>query len=134
MESLISDKMQTEFNKFEEKVHLKFVNLRGELLQVDSKLNTLQLQLTDKMTTELNKFQADIDKKFVHFNEDLTDFKSTATEQLDAKFKLVDDDFNALETTILSRVDIFENSVNVRMDCIDDKINILNDKVDHIHD
>ena len=31
-------------------------------------------------------------------------------------------------------MDFFENSVNVRMDCIDDKINILNDKVDHIHD
>ena len=134
MESLISEKMQTEFNKFEEKVDLKFVNLRGELLQVDSKLNTLQLQLTDKMTTELNKFQADIDNKFVHFNEELTDFKSTVTEQLDAKFKLVNDEFNALETNLLSRVDIFENSVNVRMDCIDDKINILNDKVDHIHD
>ena len=134
LESLISEKMQTEFNKFEEKVDLKFVNLRGELLQVDSKLNTLQLQLTDKMTTEMNKFQADIDNKFVHFNKELTDFKSTVTEQLDAKFKLVNDDFNALETNLLSRVDIFENSVNVRMDCIDDKINILNDKVDHIHD
>ena len=84
LESLISEKMQTEFNKFEEKVDLKFVNLRGELLQVDSKLNTLQLQLTDKMTTEMNKFQADIDNKFVHFNEELTDFKSTVTEQLDA--------------------------------------------------
>ena len=47
---------------------------------------------------------------------------------------MVNDEFNALETNILSRVDIFENSVNVRMDCIDDKINILNDKVDHIHD
>ena len=47
---------------------------------------------------------------------------------------MVSDDFNALETNILCRVDIFENSVNVRMDCIDDKINILNDKVDHIHD
>ena len=134
MESLISEKMQTEFNKFEEKVDLKFVNLRGELLQVDSKLNTLQLQLTDKMTTEMNKFQADIDNKFVHLNEELTDFKSTVTEQLDAKFKLVNDDFNALETNILSREDIFENSVNVRMDCIDDKINILNDKVDDVHD
>ena len=134
MESLISEKMQTEFNKFEENVDLKFVNLRGELLQVDSKLNTLQLQLTDKMTTEMNKFQADIDNEFVHLNEELTDFKSTVTEQLDAKFKLVNDDFNALETNLLSRVDIFENSVNVRMDCIDDKINILNDKVDHIHD
>ena len=33
-----------------------------------------------------------------------------------------------------SRVDFFETSVNVEMDCIDDKINILNDKVDHIHD
>ena len=134
MESLISEKMQTEFSKFEEKVDLKFVNLRGELLQVDSKLNTLQLQLTDKMTTELNKFQAYIDNKFVHFNEELTDFKSTVTEQLDAKFKLVNDNFKTLETNILSRVDFFENSVNVRMDGIDDKINILNDTVDHIHD
>ena len=110
------------------------MNWRGELLQVDSELNTFQLQLTDKMTTEMNKFQADIDNKFVHFNEELTDFKSTVTEQLDAKFKLVNYEFNALETNLLSRVDIFENSVNVRMDCIDDKINILNDKVDHIHD
>ena len=76
-------------------------------MQVDSKLNTFQLQLTDKMTTELNKFQADIDKKFAHFNEELTDFKSTVTKQLDAKFKLFDDDFNALETNLLSRVDIF---------------------------
>ena len=69
-----------EFNKFEEKVDLKFVNLRGELLQVDSKLNTLQLQLTDKMTTELDQFQTDIDNKFVHLNEELTDFKSTLTK------------------------------------------------------
>ena len=46
------------------------MNLRGELLQVDSKLNTLQLQLTDQMTTELDKFQADIDKKFVCFNDE----------------------------------------------------------------
>ena len=50
--------MQTEFN--EEKVDLKFVNLREELLQVDSKLNMLLLQLTDKMTTELYKLRADI--------------------------------------------------------------------------
>ena len=47
---------------------------------------------------------------------------------------MVDYNFKTLETNILSRVDFFENSVNVRMDCIDDKINILNDKVDHIHD
>ena len=60
------------------------------------------------MTTELNKFQADIDKKFVHFNVELTDFKSTVTDQLDSKFKLVDDDFNALEMNILSRVDILK--------------------------
>ena len=80
MESLISDKMQTEFNKFEEKVDMKFVNLRGKLLQVDSKSNTLQLQLTVKMTTELDRFQTDINNKFVHLNEELTDFKSTVTE------------------------------------------------------
>ena len=58
--------------------------------------NTLQLQLTDKMTTELDKFQAEIDKKFVHFNEELTNFKPTVAEQLDAKFKLVEDNFYKL--------------------------------------
>ena len=110
MQSNIAEKMQTEFNKFEEKVYLKFVHLRGELLQVDYKLNMLQLQLTDKMTTELDKFQADIDKKFVYFTEELTAFKSTVTEQLDAKFKLVDANFNTLETNISSRVDFFEKS------------------------
>ena len=114
--------MQTEFNKFEEKVDMKFVNSREELLQVNSKLNTPELQRTDKLTTELDKFQAYREKKFVHFNEELTDFKSTVTEQLDTKFKLVDDKFKILETNILSRVDFFEYSVNVRMDCIDDKI------------
>ena len=47
---------------------------------------------------------------------------------------MVDYNFKTLETNIQSRVDFFENSVNVRMDCIDDNINILNDKVNHIHD
>ena len=47
---------------------------------------------------------------------------------------MVDDNFKTLETNILSRVDFFENSENVRMNCIDDKINVLNDTMDHIHD
>ena len=115
LDANLSDRMQTEFDKFEGEMDLKFVKLRGEVMQVSEKFTDLQSAMTDE----------------------LSDFRSTVIQEidtkLDVKFNSVDEKFENLETNIINRVEVFEMSVNSRMDCIDEKVNIVNDKVDEIH-
>ena len=111
----LSERMQTEFDKFEGKMDLKFVKLRGEVMEVSEKFTDLQSAMTDELTNFRSTVIQEIDTK------------------LDVKFNSVDEKFENFETNIINRVELFEMSVNSRMDCIDDKVNIVNDKVDEIH-
>ena len=101
----LSDRMQTEFDKFEGEMDLKFVKLRGEVMQVSEKFTDLRSAMTDE----------------------LSDFRSTVIQEIDAKldvrFNSVDEKFENLETNIINQVEVFEMSVNSRMDCIDEKVN-----------
>ena len=69
--------------------------------------------------------------------DELSNIRPTIIQEidtrLDVEFNSVDEKFENLETNIISRVEVFEMSVNSRMDCIDEKVNIVNDKVDEIH-
>ena len=111
----LSDRMQTEFAKFEGEMDLKFVKLRGEVMQVSEKFTDLQSAMTDELSNFRSTVIQEIDTK------------------LDVKFNSVDEKFENLETNIINRVELFEMSVNSQMDCIDEKVNIVNDKVDEIH-
>ena len=111
----LSDRMQTEFEKFEGEMDLKFVKLRGEVMQVSEKFTDLQSAMIDELSNFRSTVIQEIDTK------------------LDVKFNSVDEKFENLETNIINRVELFEMSVNSRMDCIDEKVNIVNDKVDEIH-
>ena len=115
LDANLSDRMQTEFDKFEGEMDLKFVKLRGEVMQVSEKFTDLQSAMTDELSNFRSTIIQEIDTR------------------LDVKFDSVDEKFENLETNIISRVEVFEMSVNSRMDCIDEKVNIVNDKVDEIH-
>ena len=52
----LSDKMQAEFDKFEGEMDLKFVKLRGEVMQVSEKFTDLQ----SAMTVELSNFRSTV--------------------------------------------------------------------------
>ena len=115
LDANLSDRMQTEFDKFEGELDLKFVKLRGEVMQVSEKFTDLQSAMTDELSNFRSTIIQEIDSR------------------LDVKFNSVDEKFENLETNIIGRVELFEMSVNSRMDCIDEKVNIVNDKVDEIH-
>ena len=115
LDATLSDRMQTEFDKFEGELDLKFVKLRGEVMQVSEKFTDLQSAMTDELSNFRSTIIQEIDSR------------------LDVKFNSVDEKFANLETNIIGRVELFEMSVNSRMDCIDEKVNIVNDKVDEIH-
>ena len=115
LDATLSDRMQTEFDKFEGELDLKFVKLRGEVMQVSEKFTDLQSAMTDELSNFRSTIIQEIDSR------------------LDVKFNSVDEKFENLETNIIGRVELFEMSVNSRMDCIDEKVNIVNDKVDEIH-
>ena len=115
LDANLSDRMQTEFDKFEGEMDLKFVKLRGEVMQVSEKFTNLQSAMTDELSNFRSTIIQEIDTR------------------LDVKFDSVDEKFENLETNIISRVEVFEMSVNSRMDCIDEKVSIVNDKVDEIH-
>ena len=68
------ERMQTEFDKYEGEMDLKFVKLRGEVMQVSEKFTDLQSAMTD----EFSNFRSIMTDEFANF-------RSTVTEEIDTK-------------------------------------------------
>ena len=74
----LSERMQTEFDRFEGEMDLKFVKLRGEIMQASEKFTDLQSAMTDELTNFRSTVIQEIDTK------------------LDVKFNSVDEKFENL--------------------------------------
>ena len=63
LDANLSDRMQTEFDKFEGEMDLKFVKLREEVMQVSEKFTDLQSAMTDELSNFRSTIIQEIDTR-----------------------------------------------------------------------